>query len=152
MIKVENKYDFTVEELTDILSNTPIKVDHDTNDVVAEYIIQALNINKIIKDFKSPTRSFRDIKRYSENSGCPKQTVEINRPVDRGSPYHLIITKNQDNSKVFETDARSIAFYAYDPLLGKPHKGILTEKKPTPKDIANVCEYLGDINGWGTFQ
>lgn len=152
MIKVENKYDFTVEELTDILSNTPIKVDHDTNYVVAEYIIQALNINKIIKDYKNPPRSFRDIKRCLENSGCEKKTVDIDRPVDRGSPYHLIITKNQDNSKLFECDARSIAFYAYDPLLGKPHKAILTEKKPTPTDIANVCEYLGDINGWGTFQ
>ena len=49
MIKVENRYDFSVEELTEILENTPIKVDLDTNAAVAEYIIQALNANAIIK-------------------------------------------------------------------------------------------------------
>ena len=35
MIKVDNKYDFTVEELTDILNNTPIAVDMSTNAAVA---------------------------------------------------------------------------------------------------------------------
>lgn len=145
MIKVENKYDFTVDELTDILNNTPIKVDLDTNDAVAEYIIQALNVNRIIKE--------QSVERICKEPVVLRNpTVEISRTFDRGSPYHLIITKNQDDSKVFECDARSIAFYAYDPLLGKPHKGIITEKKPTPNDIANICEFLGDINGWGAIQ
>lgn len=149
MIEVKNKYDFTVEELTDILNNTPIKVDLDTNEAVAEYIIQALNVNKIIKEhqnsLKSRLQKFAD---YKE----PNPTVEIKRTVDRGSPYHLILIRNADNQKMFECDARTVAFYAYDPMLGKPHKGILSEKKPTPTDIANVCEFLGDVNGWGTFQ
>jgi hypothetical protein len=145
MIEVENKYDFTVDELTDILNNTPIRVDHDTNEVVANYIIQALNINRIIKEQKRE-RICKD----PVVLGNP--TVEISRIVDRGSPYHLILTRNENNQKVFECDARTVAFYAYDPMLGKPHKGILSEKKPTPTDIANICEFMGDINGWGDFQ
>ena len=149
MIEVENKYDFTVDELTDILNNTPIRVDHDTNEVVANYIIQALNVNKIIKKHQNPLKSrLQDFAEYKE----PNPTVEINRMVDRESPYHLILIRNADNQKIFECDARTVAFYAYDPMLGKPHKGILSEKKPTPTDIANVCKFLGDVNGWGTFQ
>jgi hypothetical protein len=136
MIKVENKYDFTVEELTDILNNTPIAVDMSTNAAVAEYIIQALNINRIIKSA------------HGTISGTePSKTV-----YHKDAPYHLVILRNRDDAKVFECDARTVAFYAYDPLLGKPHKGILSEQKPKPTDIANVCELLGDINGWGTFQ
>ena len=148
MIEVENKYDFTVEELTDILNDTPIKVDYDTNAAVAEYIIRALNINAIVKEHLNAT----DSKRCTDPVVIRKPLVEINRSEGRGSPYHLMILRNADNSKLFECDARSIAFYAYDPLLGKPHKAILTEQKPTPRDIANVCELLGDVNGWGTFQ
>ena len=145
MIEVENKYDFTVDELTDILNNTPIRVDHDTNEVVANYIIQALNINRIIKEQKR--------ERICKDPVVLRNpTVEISRIVDRGSPYHLILTRNENNQKVFECDARTVAFYAYDPMLGKPHKGILSEKKPTPTDIANICEFMGDINGWGDFQ
>lgn len=145
MIEVENKYDFTVDELTDILNNTPIRVDHDTNEVVANYIIQALNINRIIKEQKR--------ERICKDPVVLRNpTVEISRIVDRGSPYHLILTRNENNQKVFESDARTVAFFAYDPMLGKPHKGILSEKKPTPTDIANICEFMGDINGWGSFQ
>lgn len=145
MIEVENKYDFTVDELTDILNNTPIRVDHDTNEVVANYIIQALNINRIIKEQKR--------ERICKDPVVLRNpTVEISRIVDRGSPYHMILTRNENNQKVFECDARTVAFYAYDPMLGKPHKGILSEKKPTPTDIANICEFMGDINGWGDFQ
>ena len=149
MIKVENKYDFTVDELTDILEKTPIRVDLDTNAAVAEYIIQALNVNRIIK------KSQNLLKEQLMNSGEynePKPTVEINRTIDRGSPYHLILLRNTDNKKVFECEARTVAFYAYDELLGRPHKGILSEQKPTTRDIANVCELLGDIRDWGTFQ
>lgn len=145
MIEVENKYDFTVDELTDILNNTPIRVDHDTNEVVANYIIQALNINRIIKEQKR--------ERICKDPVVLRNpTVEISRIVDRGSPYHMILTRNENNQKVFECDARTVAFYAYDPMLGKPHKGILSEKKPSPTDIANICEFMGDINGWGDFQ
>lgn len=149
MIKVENKYDFTVGELTDILNQTPIQVDLSTNEAVAEYIIQALNINRIIKEHRnSLTPHLKDLAE-NKKSG---QAVEINRSPDRGSPYHLLLLRNEDNQKMFECDARTVAFYAYDPMLGKPHKGILSEKKPNPSDIANVCEFLGDVNGWGTFQ
>lgn len=145
MIEVENKYDFTVDELTDILNNTPIRVDHDTNEVVANYIIQALNINRIIKEHNR--------ERICKDPVVLRNpTVEISRIVDRGSPYHMILTRNENNQKVFECDARTVAFYAYDPMLGKPHKGILSEKKPAPSDIANICEFMGDINGWGSFQ
>ncbi len=145
MIRVENAYDFTVEELTDILENTPIAVDMSTNAEAANYIIQALNINRIIKE-QNGERICKDPVELRN------PTVEISRIVDRGSPYHLILIRNENNQKMFECDARTVAFYAYDPMLGKPHKGILSERKPTPTDIANVCESLGDVNGWGTFQ
>lgn len=149
MIKVDNEYDFTVDELTDILENTPLIADIDSNKSVAEYIIQSLNINRIIKESQSAKRAVVCKQPVVEE----KPTIEINRTEYRGSPYHLIITKNEDNNaKVFECDARSIAFYAYDPLLGKPHKAILCEQTPTPTDIANISEYLGSINGWGTLQ
>lgn len=148
MIKVENMYDITVEEMTDILNNTPIKVDLDTNSAVAEYIIQAININRIIKNHQNPVK-----RRLEERAPIEvKQMVEINRPVDRGSPYHMILLRNYDGKKIFECDARTVAFYAYDPVLGKPHKGILSEQKPKPTDIANICELLGSVNDWGTFQ
>lgn len=133
MIEVENKYDFTVEELTDILENTPIRVDLDTNKAVARYIIQALNTNRIVKMFRGE--------------------IEDNQTVyHRDAPYHLTVTRNKDGKTLFENDARTVAFYAYDPLNGMPHKGIVSEQKPTPTDIANVCELLGDIRSWGTFQ
>lgn len=146
MIRIENAYDFTVEELADILDNTPIKVDLDTNTAVAEYIIQALNINAIIKSREGEPKICKD------PIVVRNPVIEINRPIDRGSPYHLILTRNENNQKVFECDARTVAFFAYDPILGEPHKGILSEKKPTPSDIANICEFMGDINGWGSFQ
>jgi hypothetical protein len=127
VIEVENKYDFSVEELTDILEQTPIAVEMSTNEAVAKYIIQALNINRIIK---------------FSNSG---ETVHT-------APYHLEIVRNKDGKKMFASDARTIAFYAYDPAAGRPYKVIISEEKPKPTDIANVCELLGDINSWGTFQ
>ena len=149
MIKVENKYDFTVDELTDILDQTPIRVDLDTNAAVAEYIIQALNVNRIIKKSQNLLKEkLMNSDEYKE----PKPTVEINRTIGKGSPYHLILLRNADNKKIFECDARTVAFYAYDEFLGRPHKGLVSEQKPKPSDIANVCELLGDIRDWGTFQ
>ena len=138
MIKVENNYDFSVEELTDILNNTPIKVDFDTNEAVAEYIIQALNVNAIIK---------RSLGMHT----AVEATVAPN-VYHKDAPYHILITKNKDGKRMFECDARTIAFFAYDPMQGKPHKAILAEQKPTPTDVSNICELLGDINGWGTMQ
>ncbi len=139
MIRVKNDYDFTVEELTDILENTPIKADLDTNAAVAEYIIQALNINRIVK---KATGSFM-ISDKQENEA----TV-----YHRDAPYHIEIKRNKDGKQMFACNARTIAFFAYDPLLGKPHKAILAEQKPTATDIANVCELLGDVREWGTMQ
>lgn len=127
MIEVENKYDFTVEEMTDILEQTPIAVDMSTNEAVAKYIIQALNVNRIIKQSESAKKAYT-------------------------APYHLLIVRNKDGKKMFDVDARTIAFYAGDPMQGRPYKGILSEQKPKPTDIANICELMGDINGWGTFQ
>lgn len=138
MIEVENKYDFTVEELTDILENTPIKVDLDTNEAVARYIIQALNTNRIIKMFHGE---------LTDEPNAEKRMVD-----HRDAPYHLTIKRNKDEKTLFESDTRTIAFYAYDPLSGMPYKGIVSEQKPNPTDIANVCELLGDIRSWGTFQ
>lgn len=134
MIEVKNKYDFTVEELTDILNNTPIKVDFDTNEAVAKYIIQALNINAIIKGV------------------IPRKENGTDYAYHKDAPYHIEIVRNNDSKKLFACDARTIAFYAYDPLFSKAHKAILSEKKPNPTEIANVCEYLSDVNGWGMFQ
>ena len=144
MINVENKYDFTVKELTDILKETPI--DCSSDEEIAKYIVQALNINRIIKEHTGEENVFEDpvISR--------KAVVEINRTENRGAPYHIIVTKNRDNSKIFESDARFIAFYAYDPLSGRPHKGVVSEVKPKPTDIVNICELLGATNDWGTFQ
>lgn len=130
MIKVENRYDFSVEELTEILENTPIKVDFDTNAAVAEYIIQALNANAIIKRALGMETSF----------------------YHKDAPYHILINRNSDGKRMFECDARTIAFYACDPVQGRPHKGIVSEKKPMPTDIANISELLGNVNGWGIFQ
>lgn len=128
MIEVENKYDFTVEELTDILEQTPIAVDMSTNEEVAKYIIQALNVNRIIKSNKNGATVY-------------------------SAPYHLEIVRNKDGKRMFVTDARSIAFFACDPASsGRPYKAIISEVKPKPTDIANICELLGDINGWGSFQ
>lgn len=138
MIEVENKYDFTVEELTDILENTPIKVDLDTNEAVARYIVQALNTNRIIKMFRGE---------IEDNPNAEKRTV-----YHRDAPYHMTVRRNKDGKTLFDSDTRTIAFYAYDPLSGIPHKGIVSEQKPAPTDIANVCEMLGDIRNWGTFQ
>lgn len=134
MIEVKNRYDFTVEELTDILNNTPIKVDLGTNDEVAKYIIQALNINAIIK-------------------GVHKSASEkVDRAYHVGAPYHVEIVENETNKRLFSCDARTVAFYAYDPLQGKPHKVIISQNKPTPIEIASVCEHISDVNGWGTVQ
>ena len=132
MIEVKNKYDFTVEELTDILDNTPIKVDLGTNEVVAKYIIQALNINAIIKGFQ---KSESDDRAYHVSA-----------------PYHVEIVENETDKRLFSCDARTVAFYAYDPLQGKPHKVIISKNKPTPIEIASVCEHISDVNGWGTVQ
>lgn len=140
MIKVENKYDFTVNELTDILDQTPIRVDLDTNAAVAEYIIQALNVNRIIKEREGIV---------FEN---PKIERDTNLCYDHRAPFHLLILRNKDNRKIFDADVRTIAFYAYDECLGRPHKGIVSEEKPKPSDIANICELLGDIRDWGIFQ
>jgi hypothetical protein len=137
MIEVENKYDFTVEEMTDILEQTPIAVDG-RSEQMAKYIIQALNTNRIIKRFHGE---------IEDNPNAENRTV-----YHRDAPYHLTVTRNKDGKTLFESDTRTIAFYAYDPLSGMPHKGIVSEQKPNPTDIANVCELLGDIRSWGTFQ
>lgn len=141
MIEVENKYDFTVEELVDILNQTPIGIEVSTNEDVAKYIIQALNVNAIIK------KSLGVGTAESQKATNASKTV-----YHKDAPYHVLITKNKDGKRMFECDARTVAFYACDPAQGRPHKGLISEKKPTPTDIANVCELLGDVNGWGTFQ
>jgi hypothetical protein len=141
MIKLENRYDFSVEELTEILENTPIKVDLDTNASVAEYIIQALNANAIIKRALGMETSVYHKATNGEPTVYPKD-----------APYHILINRNRDGKRMFECDARTIAFYACDPVQGRPHKGIVSEKKPMPTDIANISELLGNVNGWGTFQ
>ncbi len=141
MIAVENKYDFTVEELEDILNQTPIGIEVSTNEDVAKYIIQALNVNAIIK------------RSLGMNTTAEKKATNGLPPVyHKDAPYHVLITKNKDGKRMFECDARTVAFYACDPAQGRPHKVLLSERKPTPTNIANVCELLGDVNGWGTFQ
>lgn len=152
MIRVENAYDFTVEELTDILENTPIAVDMSTNEAVAEYIIQALNINSIVK--KSLVMETTVDQKTTKGSPDVNQTKTdgSKKVYHKNAPYYIRIERNKDGKRLFECDARTIAFFAYDPFAGKPHKAILSEQKPTATDIANVCELLGEINGWGTMQ
>lgn len=142
MIEVENKYDFTVEELTDILEQTPIRVDLDTNEAVAKYIIQALNVNRIIKESKNPrAEAFRK----KENPEPDKTAFEPE------TPYSLVV-KRRDGSVAFRCPAYTLAFYVYDPIAGRAKKGLISQEKPTARDIANISELLGNVNGWGTMQ
>lgn len=140
MITVNNKYDFTVEELTEILNNLPesIVITH-CNDKLAEYIIQALNVNRIIKEHLGVKTD--ENKTEGERKVYPREV-----------PYHLQIVRNRDGRVLYENDARTIAFYAYDPIKGKGQKALISQKKPTPSDVANVSEYLGSLHDWGTMQ